>query len=216
MARHRALAAFRIAGAYPGAITERGPDFRSVRSEGPGPSRRVLVARSPGDPGGPGRYGLPFSFDDDWTDEGWRVGETHRILRHPGLPHSDETPDLALGRDAERAGEFLGRVFLPRVGRVDRAHYARAIGRAGLPIATWSRFGRIVGSVTLTRVMGTVAVHALSVAPEARGKGLGTRILDWSLAYANGPTLLTATPEMAPWYVGRGFEEVGELRYWVS
>lgn len=74
-----------------------------------------------------------------------------------------------------------------------------------------ARDGEIIAGLNLRPVSGGQWLTGLLVAPEQRGKGLATRLMEHALREASSPTWLFCHPELASLYQRSGFTETDEM-----
>ena len=68
---------------------------------------------------------------------------------------------------------------------------------------------RIIGCVQMRRYAGARELGSLVVAPDWRGRGVGSALVRWLLAGEAGDVYLECRAELAPYYRRFGFEQVG-------
>lgn len=59
--------------------------------------------------------------------------------------------------------------------------------------------------------LGRWRIRQVGVVPRGRGAGLGRRLVEALLEEAEGPVHLSARSHLEDWYLGLGFERVGEV-----
>lgn len=95
-----------------------------------------------------------------------------------------------------------------------REELTPTVGDLGPGLAVWDE-GRIGGVAWVKDTGATAELHALFIAPEAMGRGIGATLFDWCCTYACGLGAdligLDADPFAEGFYLRKGMQRVGEV-----
>jgi GNAT superfamily N-acetyltransferase len=161
--------------------------------------------------------------------------DTAGALGHAGHKFDAEPRDMAMalsdlrdpGGDSDPEAELLEREDYPAMARLNEIAYGypegefRAVAEAGMPGLRiyFARLGdEDVSTLGIWPHEGDAVVIWVATAPEARGRGLSTRLLARALADARDAgletTTLQATKLGRPIYERLGYRDFGAVQMW--
>ena len=148
--------------------------------------------------------------------------EVLRFVTMVATPAPSETSlEMTECRDEaerRRVGRFMADAFFAREDEATRRTMATAMGRAdALSVYYHAWRDRPLAAVALAREADMIGIYNLCVGGPARGKGHGTALVRWCLAFAASerlPVCLQCVPSLEPWYARQGFERVGAVGVW--